>query len=857
MCRNVGKLFLVALIGLLGWQAHATTYAELTFSDASEVSIWGRDNVTLTNTHDAVNGTMDIVYTNDGGADPFSGGFETSDAMLVGNWIAPDATQFAMRFTITGAPETPVNYEMNLAMRNTADQWSHAYIDEIPLVNGDYVVRIDLSTLTSDGRSKGAGNYTGNLNRVIISLPFTENPWASWQPVTIKVDWIAVTDDAAYVPAGEEATGTVLAPSPDSVPHVWEYTFNTDQTADWEDGGETPIDLAWDGSDTMLITPEVDAVDVSATQMRLILDDPPRPDFDPFWTGVQYFSMSVTTAGVDASITSILCALELLGDSTIQVPFSITPNSTQLVQLDLSSVSGMDTIGIVGNMRVYIPLADDGNAYKNATWSFDWIAMTDNPTYTEDTPGTPSASSFIDTMSGASCKRWKSDEAVTSWDNSDKLVVNNYGGPATIMRVQTGGNISPALDTSVYRYLSGKFDITGLPEGQKYRVRMRLWDTVADQGSHYWINVMEGTNKFYIDLQNDVFYALSDNGVSFREVEHDGAHNNWTELGTMNRPILYFWEIPYFIAQNITLDIDYFTLSNQPDYVPLGDEGGGGGENHGLIYTFDEASDVANFASGYAACPVTLTHDAGTGEMVVAYDYSTRDTDYSSEIDNSSASWNMDQFKYFSMKFTVQGYVPSDDGFIVRTYLRRVSPETMTEIDSAKITGDGTYVLRYDLSTYASYSGMGNRIVINLPRADQYPDWANATTRIDWIAITDDPNYEPAVSGGTITSDPEGGVGTSGSSMILAAPEGTDYQWYKDGVLIDGATSQTLVFEPITDADAGTYTCQYNNGSQTVTTDEFELTVVPPLVLPVAGFIGLAALAAISLIAGVAKNKRN
>jgi hypothetical protein len=83
-----------------------------------------------------------------------------------------------------------------------------------------------------------------------------------------------------------------------------------------------------------------------------------------------------------------------------------------------------------------------------------------------------------------------------------------------------------------------------------------------------------------------------------------------------------------------------------------------------------------------------------------------------------------------------------------------------------------------------------------------------------------------------------------GTIVVLTGPQGTDFQWRKGGVDIDGATNRVLVFDPVTQDDAGIYTVQYNDGLKAVVVSEpFNMVVQPEGSVPAAGVLGLVALA--------------
>lgn len=81
----------------------------------------------------------------------------------------------------------------------------------------------------------------------------------------------------------------------------------------------------------------------------------------------------------------------------------------------------------------------------------------------------------------------------------------------------------------------------------------------------------------------------------------------------------------------------------------------------------------------------------------------------------------------------------------------------------------------------------------------------------------------------TITVQPQAAqslLGRSAALSITAAGPGLSYQWLKDGVLIPGATSSSLVFAAVTAADAGVYTVSVTNSAGSLLSERATLTVV-------------------------------
>ena len=87
---------------------------------------------------------------------------------------------------------------------------------------------------------------------------------------------------------------------------------------------------------------------------------------------------------------------------------------------------------------------------------------------------------------------------------------------------------------------------------------------------------------------------------------------------------------------------------------------------------------------------------------------------------------------------------------------------------------------------------------------------------------------------------------------------GATYQWFKNGAPVADATGSSLVFAPVTLADAGSYSCELNipDKATVFLTDPTSLTVLPEGSLPVAGGMGLALLAGACALAGAVGIRR-
>lgn len=103
-----------------------------------------------------------------------------------------------------------------------------------------------------------------------------------------------------------------------------------------------------------------------------------------------------------------------------------------------------------------------------------------------------------------------------------------------------------------------------------------------------------------------------------------------------------------------------------------------------------------------------------------------------------------------------------------------------------------------------------------------------------------------------------------GQPLVLTAPPGFNYRWKKDGDYMEdapdaitGTHSRYLVFNPVTEADTGIYTCEYDDGAKEVTqTQPYTLAVSPAGSLPVGGAALLAGLVASLGFSGLVLRRR-
>jgi hypothetical protein len=93
------------------------------------------------------------------------------------------------------------------------------------------------------------------------------------------------------------------------------------------------------------------------------------------------------------------------------------------------------------------------------------------------------------------------------------------------------------------------------------------------------------------------------------------------------------------------------------------------------------------------------------------------------------------------------------------------------------------------------------------------------------LTVTSGPSDPPPV----INQQPQNTtavINTPASISVQATGPNMTYQWFKDGNLIDGATSATLSFASVQLSDVGNYTVNVSNGGGTIPSDPARLTVV-------------------------------
>ncbi|MBI2421904.1 MAG: PQQ-dependent sugar dehydrogenase [Candidatus Hydrogenedentes bacterium] len=187
-------------------------------------------------------------------------------------------------------------------------------------------------------------------------------------------------------------------------------------------------------------------------------------------------------------------------------------------------------------------------------------------------------------------------------------------------------------------------------------------------------------------------------------------------------------------------------------------------------------------------------------------------------------------------------YFFGDSGFS-RVWSLRYDPESgdVSELQERTVELE---LSGQDVSFPASFGedGVGELYLVNL---------SGTIHRITGPAVDPEPNVIKA-------NIPDGFV-EAGARLELTAPAGSAYQWKKDGspVLPDGGritgiTSVELIFDPVEQDDAGTYTCAYDDGAKAAAeTEPYTLNVLPVGSLPAINSVLMLFVAVVFMMGGI------
>jgi dipeptidyl aminopeptidase/acylaminoacyl peptidase len=158
-------------------------------------------------------------------------------------------------------------------------------------------------------------------------------------------------------------------------------------------------------------------------------------------------------------------------------------------------------------------------------------------------------------------------------------------------------------------------------------------------------------------------------------------------------------------------------------------------------------------------------------------------------------------------------------------------------------TYDGNTDQTGSIDTYGSVELYKQLIAVGVPAelhflngyGHQFDTSAGAWASVDAIPTAADltvrffiKEWERKLAGGTETFSPAA-VSQAGASLTLTAPvatqsaPGTTYQWKKDGTSLAGQTAATLLLDPLSASDNGSYTVAVGNPNETWSKTEVSL----------------------------------
>lgn len=180
------------------------------------------------------------------------------------------------------------------------------------------------------------------------------------------------------------------------------------------------------------------------------------------------------------------------------------------------------------------------------------------------------------------------------------------------------------------------------------------------------------------------------------------------------------------------------------------------------------------------------------------------------------------------------------------------------QVSNVSICGTGSYTLAIDPASPGNpsplsfsslkYKWFRNNVVISgqtgtsisVTTAGTYRceiDYGSCSTASS-ITKSQDVTVNIVTGGSTFTITPNGGTVCSSSPIVLSTTPGYNYQWFKDGNLITGATSYTLTI-----TQPGTYKVQVNQGGCSSTSADVVFTAsdfnfsIDALLVPKTNFI--------------------
>ena len=253
---------------------------------------------------------------------------------------------------------------------------------------------------------------------------------------------------------------------------------------------------------------------------------------------------------------------------------------------------------------------------------------------------------------------------------------------------------------------------------------------------------------------------------------------------------------------------------------------------------------------------------AWDGSRMVVTQSATAPTTYDPHIQAAGLDHDLVAFPHLAMKFTVENAPrPFTIGFFSWRDTGGFFRPQVTNI------GNGEHLVRIDYA--AQFSGTdewGARLTAlrmdipdNEPHVDggAWPDFQDMVVTIDWIAFSDDPEFEAGPCPVVVNISGPGMV-VQGSDVTLWADVtgnvgDVSYQWWKDGQELPGETNNYLELLAVTEADSGLYAVAVTDDNDTVIVTH-NLKVVEAL--PITGYLGLILLVVAASMSGFALLRR-
>ncbi len=227
---------------------------------------------------------------------------------------------------------------------------------------------------------------------------------------------------------------------------------------------------------------------------------------------------------------------------------------------------------------------------------------------------------------------------------------------------------------------------------------------------------------------------------------------------------------------------------------------------------------------------------------------------YDPYIASGGHSFNLEANPEFAMKLIVEN---APRAFNIGVYTFRANTGHIRPVFSG--IGNGEHILRVNyLTTFPDEEiWTMNTLRLDIPdgqphaEGGAWPDFKDMVVKIEWIALTDDPDFAPEPCPVI--------VNIAGPSLIVQGNDATlwtdvtaavgdiSFQWWKDGVQLPGETNSFLELISLTEADSGQYAVAVTDDYDTVTVTHTLLVVEA---LPISGYPGLILLVVAASMSG-------